>query len=167
MSSTVKARALRGVGILTRMGGVERAEHEQRVPGAELQMPKGEAGEPAGVRCTAGATARLRRQGEGRTARIRREATSGEGRTALIWRQAGEGRGDGACGAVAVAAAAGVGRGGVGCGAVAAAGEGRARRRTERRRSGSREEKGLACQICRVRRLRTRVPDHVVLPILN
>ena len=95
MSSTVKARALRGVGILTRMGGVERAEHEQRVPGAELQLPKGEAGEPAGVRCTAGATARLRRQGEGRTARIRREATSGEGRTALIWRQAGEGRGDG------------------------------------------------------------------------
>jgi len=89
MSSTVKARALRGVGILTRMGGVERAEHEQRVPGAELQLPKGEAGEPAGVRCTAGATARLRRQGEGRTARIRREATSGEGRTALIWRQAG------------------------------------------------------------------------------
>ena len=63
MSSTVKARALRGVGILTRMGGVERAEHEQRVPGAELQLPKGEAGEPAGVRCTAGATARLRRQG--------------------------------------------------------------------------------------------------------
>ena len=89
MSSTVKARALRGVGILTRMGGVERAEHEQRVPGAELQLPKGEAGEPAGVRCTAGATARLRRQGEGRTARIRREATSGEGRTVLIWRQAG------------------------------------------------------------------------------
>jgi len=89
MSSTVKARALRGVGILTRMGGVERAEHEQRVPSAELQLPKGEAGEPAGVRCTAGATARLRRQGEGRTARIRREATSGEERTALIWRQAG------------------------------------------------------------------------------
>ena len=89
MSSTVKARALRGVGILTRMGGVERAEHEQRVPGAELQLPKGEAGEPAGVRCTAGATARLRRQGEGRTARIRIEATSEEGRTALIWRQAG------------------------------------------------------------------------------
>jgi len=30
--------------------------------------------------------------GEGRTPRIRREATSGEGRMAPIWRQAGEGR---------------------------------------------------------------------------
>ena len=104
MSSTVKARALRGVGILTRMGGVERAEHEQRVPGAELQLPKGEAGEPAGVRCTAGATARLRRQGEGRTARIRREATSGEGRTARI--MAVEGTSNGTYGVVGVAAAA-------------------------------------------------------------
>ena len=75
----------------------------------------------------------------------------------------GAAAGEGRCGGVCSAR----GRGGVGCGAVAAAGEGRARRRTERRRSGSREEKGLACQICRVRRLRTRVPDHVVLPILN
>ena len=80
MSSTVKARALRGVGILTRMGGVERAEHEQRVPGAELQLPKGEAGEPAGVRCTAGATARLRRQGAGRRGSGERRRQGREGR---------------------------------------------------------------------------------------
>ena len=79
-----------GVGILTRMGdGVEHAELEQRVP----QLPKAEAGEPAGVRCTAGATARLRRQGKGKTARMRKEATSGEGRTALVWRQARGGQG--------------------------------------------------------------------------